>query len=54
MEEIDKEIADFPITINLLFRNFSKQASTLVALRYEEGNCSPRFGKIQKRSGKTA
>jgi len=32
MEEIYKVIADFSITINLLFRIFSKQASTLAAL----------------------
>jgi len=30
-------IADFPITINLRFRNVSKQAGTLVALAYETG-----------------
>jgi len=33
--ETYKVIADFPMTINLLFRIFSKQASTLAALTHE-------------------
>jgi len=37
IEEVYKVFADFPITINLLFRYFSKQATTLVALTYEAG-----------------
>jgi len=49
MEEIYKVIADFSITINLLFRIFSKQASTLVAsdARGEEVIAPPDSGKIQ-------
>jgi len=55
MKEIHKVVAHFPKTINLLFRNFLKQA-TLVASVYEaaEAIVSPDSGKIHKRSGKTA
>jgi len=56
MEEIYKVIADFSITINLLFRIFSKQASTLAALTARGDGVipPPDSGKIQKSSGKTA
>jgi len=52
LEEIDKVIADFPITINRLFRDFSKQASILVVLTYEAGGGTS--GKTQRSSSKTA
>jgi len=47
LEEIDKVIADFPITINRLFRDFSKQASILVVLTYEAGGGD--FGQDSKK-----
>jgi len=59
MEDLSEAIADFPITISLHFRNFSKQVSTSVALAYEAGwgkalAYEAGSGKIQKILGKTA
>jgi len=55
MEEIYKVIVDFPITLNLRLKNFSEQASTMVALTYEAGRAIARIdsGMIQKCSDKT-
>jgi len=51
-KEICKTIADFLITSNLLFRNFSKQANTLAALGCELGRAlfhqfRERFKKVR-------
>jgi len=47
MKEMYKVIAYFRVNINLLFINFSKQASTLVALAYEVGG--QLFSQIRER-----
>jgi len=56
VEEIYQVITDFPIMINRFFRKFSKQPSTLVALKtYEVRRAiAPTYsGIVKKSSNKT-